>query len=269
MPIEVVNGVRLRYEVAGAGESLVLVHGSWGDHHNWDGLVPLLTDLFQVVTYDRRGHSDSECSDGQGSVTDDAADLAALVEYLGNGPAHVVGNSFGGAVTLRTAARNPELLRTLTVHEPPLLMLLAEDPTTARMVADVRARIRNVVGLLSAGEDAKGAELFVEQVALGAGQWEQLPLPVQQTFIRNAGTWLDEMNDPDALTIDVGSLAGYSGPALLTQGTESPPFFGAILDKIAPALVGAQRQTIAGAGHTPHMSHPAQYADAIARVTQM
>jgi pimeloyl-ACP methyl ester carboxylesterase len=77
------------------------------------------------------------------------------------------------------------------------------------------------------------------------------------------------MNDPDALTIDVGSLAGFTGPALLTQGTESPAFFGVVLDKIAPALVAAQRHTIAGAGHTPHMSHPAAYADALARFTDM
>ena len=61
MPIEVVNGVQLRYEVVGSGEPLVLVHGSWGDHHNWDLLVPLLVDRFQVVAYDRRGHSDSDC----------------------------------------------------------------------------------------------------------------------------------------------------------------------------------------------------------------
>src|SRR5262245_58370806 len=101
MPIEVVNGIRLRYEVAGSGEPLVLVHGSWGDHHNWDAFAPLLTDRFEVVRYDRRGHSDSECPPGQGSVTDDVADLAALIERLGNGPAHVVGNSFGAAISLR------------------------------------------------------------------------------------------------------------------------------------------------------------------------
>jgi pimeloyl-ACP methyl ester carboxylesterase len=146
-------------------------------------------------------------------------------------------------------------------------MLLVDDPATAAMVADVRARIADVVSLLSAGENAKGAEQFVEQVALGAGQWELLPPSVQQTFIGNAGTWFDEMNDPDSLTIEVASLSGFTGPALLTQGTESPPFFGVVLDKIAPALPGAQRQTITGAGHTPHMSHPKEYADALASVT--
>jgi pimeloyl-ACP methyl ester carboxylesterase len=51
-----VNGVRLRYELTASGKvPLVLVHGSWGDHHIWDGIVPALARSFRVLTYDRRG----------------------------------------------------------------------------------------------------------------------------------------------------------------------------------------------------------------------
>ena len=86
-----VNGVRLRYELAAGGESpLVLVHGSWGDHHIWDGIVPALAQSFRVLTYDRRGHSDSQRPTGQGSVLDDVADLAALIEQLDLAPAHIL-----------------------------------------------------------------------------------------------------------------------------------------------------------------------------------
>lgn len=261
MTVEVVNGVRLRYEVVGSGDPLVLVHGSWGDHHNWDELAPLLGDRFEVITYDRRGHSESESPAGQGRVTDDVADLAALVEHLGHGPVHVVGNSFGGSIALRFAAQHPHLVRTLSVHEPPLIMLLADDPVAQPFLAGFGERIEGVVAMLSAGENARAAEQFVEQIALGPGQWELLPPPVRQTFVDNAGTFLDEANDPEALTIDVGTLSHYGGPALLTQGDASPPFFAMILDKVAPALAGAKRVTVAGAGHVPQMSHPKEYAE--------
>jgi pimeloyl-ACP methyl ester carboxylesterase len=40
MSVVRVNGVELYYELSGSGEPLVLVHGSWGDHHNWDPVVP-------------------------------------------------------------------------------------------------------------------------------------------------------------------------------------------------------------------------------------
>lgn len=265
MPTEVVNGVRVRYEVAGSGEMMVLVHGSWGDHHNWDALAPLLAGTFEVVTYDRRGHSDSETPPGQGSVDDDAGDLAGLIERLGNGPAHLVGNSFGATIALRLAAQDPSLVRTLAIHEPPMLLLLADDLRSAPVVREVQQRIEKVAGLLSTGDHAGGAELFVEQVGLGPGQWELLPPTVQQTFIRNAATFLDETKDPDALTMDLSSLGSYSGPALLTQGTESPPFFGLVLDRLEAVLAHARRQTIEGAGHVPQMTHPTEYAEALVR----
>jgi pimeloyl-ACP methyl ester carboxylesterase len=55
-----VNGVRLFYELSGTGAvPIVLVHGSWDSHHDWDLVVPRLTDAFRILAYDRRGHSQS------------------------------------------------------------------------------------------------------------------------------------------------------------------------------------------------------------------
>src|SRR5436309_2627253 len=123
------NGVDLYFETRGAaGPPVVLVHGSWGDHHNWDAVVPLLARSCRVTTYDRRGHSQSERLAAQGSVRDDARDLAALIEGLGIAPAHVVGNSFGAIVVLDLIIERPDLIASAAVHEPPLIGLLEDDP---------------------------------------------------------------------------------------------------------------------------------------------
>jgi len=181
-----VNGVRLFYEVHGTGTiPLVLVHGSWDSHHDWDPIVPRLADSFQVVTYDRRGHSASERPTGPGSVREDVDDLAGLIEHLGLAPAWVLGNSFGASITLRLAGTHPALLRGLIGHEPPLLSLLADDPALAPMLEDVKQRIGAVVERISAGDHAGAAEQFVETVALGPGMWAQLPHELQQTHIEN------------------------------------------------------------------------------------
>ncbi|HET7372683.1 MAG TPA: alpha/beta hydrolase, partial [Gemmatimonadaceae bacterium] len=103
-----VNGTRLYYEIEGTSDMpVVLVHGSWGSHHNWDAVAPALSRSFRLLTYDRRGHSQSARPTSQGSLLEDAMDLAALLEALEMVPAHIVGNSGGAAVALRLATERP------------------------------------------------------------------------------------------------------------------------------------------------------------------
>src|SRR6185436_13385857 len=107
----------------------------------------------QVVTYDRRGHSASERSAKQGSVFEDADDLASLIDHLGFGPAHVVGNSFGAVIVLRAATRRPDIFQTLSAHEPPLFPLLA-GTSLQPALDEVQRRIGAVVQLLESDENA-------------------------------------------------------------------------------------------------------------------
>jgi pimeloyl-ACP methyl ester carboxylesterase len=263
MPFATINSVALYYEIAGSGEPMVLVHGSWGDHRNWDTVVPLLSKSFQVVTFDRRGHSQSQTGTGQGSFAEDADDLARIIEQLGLAPAHVVGNSGGAAIALRLAGKRPELFRSLVVHEPPLIGWLAGRPEFEAMLGGFHARVGAVVEILRADQMEAAAQRFVETVAFGPGAWSTLPQPIRDTFIRNAPTFLDESNDPEGLTLDLSSLAAFDRPSLVTTGTESPPFFKPITGAVAEAFPSSIFHTFAGAGHVPHLSHPALYVDTV------
>ena len=269
MPLANFEGADLFYEITGDGQPMVLVHGSWADHHTWDLAVPTLAQHFKVITYDRRGHSKSTAPTGQGSVREDVNDLAELIKLAGSEPVHVVGNSYGGSIVLRLAASQPELCRTVSVHEPPLMALLARDKSMAPMLNEVQGRMGAVVELLAKGEDAAGAELFVETVALGPGVWKQLPEEVRQTFVRNAQTFLDEAGDQEAMEINLDSLRAYRESTQLTQGDQSPPFFAAIIDVLALTLTQAERLTYMGAGHLPHETHADEFSrDLIAFLTK-
>ncbi|MFU8814296.1 MAG: alpha/beta fold hydrolase [Pseudomonadales bacterium] len=204
MAIASINGVRICYELSGsAGAPLVLVHGSWDSRHDWDLVAPPLAESFRVLSYDRRGHSDSERPAGQGSVREDVTDLAALIRELDLAPAWVAGNSFGASITLRLAAEHPQLLQGVIAHEPPLFSLLADDPSVAPLLDQVRERVTAVVERIADGDHAGAAEQFVETVALGPGAWAQLPPEFQRTLIDNAPTFLDEANDPEQLAFDL------------------------------------------------------------------
>ncbi|AZQ38183.1 alpha/beta hydrolase [Streptomyces cyaneochromogenes] len=264
MPQVAVNGVELFYEVAGDGAPLVLVHGSWGDHHNWVPALAALTRDHRVLVYDRRGHSRSERPPGQGARREDEDDLAALMETLGFAPAFVAGNSFGASTALGLATRRPELFRGIVAHEPPLMGIVADDPEARPLMAATERLMASVVDRLRAGETAAGARQFVDEVAFGPGEWERMPDRVRETFRANAPTFADEQGDPQWADLDLGRLSGYPGPALLTKGSESPPWFARIVGRLGGALPRAATYTFEGAGHVPHVTHPAEYARQVA-----
>ncbi|WP_034482724.1 alpha/beta fold hydrolase [Actinomadura oligospora] len=260
------NGVRLAYESAGDGDPLVLVHGSWNDRANWRLAIEAdLRGSFQVFAYDRRGHGGSEMVPGQGTRRQDEDDLAALIDELGIAPAHVAGNSFGASITLGLAARRPELFRSIVVHEPPLMGLMADDPAFMAGLQPTMTSIDAVMDRLRKGEDEAGARLFVEEIALGPGMWDRLPAPMREVFVANAQTWLDEQLDPDWAVVDLDGLAACTAPVLLSSGTQSPPWFTGVLDRVATAMPQAQRQVFEGAGHIPQVTHPQEYAAVVTR----
>lgn len=264
MSTTTINGVQLYWELVGrSGEPVVLVHGSWVDHHNWDRVVPALAQSFRVLTYDRRGHSQSERPAPPGSVREDVADLAALIEELQLAPAHIIGNSFGSSIVLRLAGERPDLFYSLIAHEPPLFALLADEPNGQSVLQAVKDRIDVVLKLLEAGDTESGVRHFVETIAFGPGAWEHMPPETKKTVIFNAPTFLDEARDPESLSIDLDRLRGFSRPSLLTFGNQSPPFFASIVAEVARVLPHTESKIFIGAGHEPEQTHPEVYVDTV------
>ena len=258
--ISTFNGVRLFWELTGSsGEPVVLVHGSWLDHHNWDAVVTPLSRSFRTLTYDRRGHSKSERLATKYSIRDEVGDLASLIEQQRLAPAHIVGTSSGGSIALRVALERPELVRSLVVNEPPLIDLLADDPEGQLMIQSLESRFAAVVEILERGDMESGVRQFVESVAFGPGAWEEIPSNVKETAIMNAPTFLAEMNDPEFLSIDVTGLRGLFCPVLLTKGSHSPLFLQAITNKLQEVLPIAELRIFPESGHEPEQTHPEVY----------
>ncbi len=256
-----VNGVTLHTHAAGAGDPLILVHGSLADHTSWHQVAPELAASFYVVVYDRRGHSRSQRTDGPRSVHED--DLAALIEALDLAPAHLAGNSYGASIALAVASRRPELVRSVIAHEPPLLAVGQRNPALAPQMRAVQALLDGVADQLRTGDTSAGAARFIEEITLGPGTWEQLPAQLRQTMVDNAPTFLETMNDPHWADLAVQALSRASCPILLTNGEHSPPWFGPLMTELTRLLAQAERHTFQGAGHVPAITHPVQYVDTI------
>src|SRR5688572_20332986 len=221
MPTEKLNGIDLFYEIGGDGPPLVIVHGSWTDHTAWGMVAERLESSFRVVRYDRRGCSRSERPAGPRTRRDDEDDLAAIIERFADGRASVIASSFGGLVTLGLAARRPELLDRLCIHEAPSAPLVQEGED-ARVLAESLDAIREVREQIEAGDSAGGAYRFVEELGLGPGGWELLPEQIREIFVNNAPAFAAEQRDPAWADLDIAAIAAAGHPLLLTRGTTSP-----------------------------------------------
>src|SRR5687767_5999827 len=88
------NGARIYYQVEGSGEPVVLIHAGVADLRMWDGQVAALRDSYRVIRYDTRGFGRTETDAVEFS---NRADIAALLDHLGERSAHVVGFSRAGS----------------------------------------------------------------------------------------------------------------------------------------------------------------------------
>ena len=107
------NGIMMRYELTGEGDCLVLVHGAGDNLRMWYGQAPLFSREYRVLTYDVRGHGETECPDSPVDMSVLAADLRELLRALGIDVAFVLGYSMGGRIGLQLALDEPAIVRAL------------------------------------------------------------------------------------------------------------------------------------------------------------
>lgn len=263
MPKATVNNIQLYYALSGHGPTpLLLLHGSWASHHTWDAFVPLMSEEFRMLAYDRRGHSQSERPSGQGSIREDVADLAALIEAFDLAPAWVVGNSQGGLIALRLAGERPELLRGVSAHEPPLFSLLKDEPAAASALETIERLDAVVAERVASGDDAGAAEFFIESF-IGSGAWRRLPDAYRQELTNNAPTYVDEIHDPENVFFDPQWIRRFQRPVLLTRGQGLDALFDPMYARVAQLLPGVKFMTIADGGHLPQRYAPQAYAQAL------
>jgi pyruvate dehydrogenase E2 component (dihydrolipoamide acetyltransferase) len=256
------DGVRLRYFVAGEGDPVLLVHGLGGGAANWVLMAPTLAKRRRVIAVDLPGHGGSSPLPPASSLGAFADRLLLLLEREQAMPAAVVGHSFGGGLSAALAARHPQAVAALVL-------------VAASGVREGRRLERAMIA------------------AAGYVRPGRLAAPWRETIARHAllrravfGAW----GAPDAASLTREAVEGLLAPQLLHADTRSagraliagpPPE----LDRIGcPALVlwgtrdrlcpladgyayarrlGAQLRTVAGAGHLVIVERPDAILDAI------
>lgn len=109
------DGMRLHYEVHGAGEPVLLIMGLGSNAYGWHRTLPWLSERYQAIAFDNRGTGRSDVPEGAYSIARMADDAATVLDATGHERAHVVGASLGGMIAQRFALIYPGRVRSLVL----------------------------------------------------------------------------------------------------------------------------------------------------------
>jgi len=261
------NGTELHYFEFGQGEPVVFVHGSIGDYRPWGNQLEPFSTSYQVISYSRRYHyPNAWTGDGSDYSTHlHASDLAAFIQALGLGPAHIVGQSTGATIAAYCASRHPEVTRTLTVNEPDHAPWLLEIEGGKAALAEYLANVdQPAAKALAAGDAERAIELFVDGV-LGNGTYESLTPEMRIVCLDNVPELKAEFKcsqiyySPFSFT-DARRIVA---PTLLVEGGASLPLFGLIADKFAECVPSIERVTVKDAPHAVHVVAPEHFSEVV------
>jgi pimeloyl-ACP methyl ester carboxylesterase len=254
--VEVVraNGLEIAYERVGEGPPLVFVHGAAVDNRMWQPQLAALANDFTVVAWDEPGAGRSSNVPADFTLPDYANCLAALIEGLGLGPAHVAGLSWGGAVVQELYRQRPTLVATLILADTYAGWKgsLPEE--------EVRARVQGVRQML----EAPAAEFDPTPPGLFAGDPPAEFLPLLEQMAADVR--------PESLGVQLSVMAQTDQRDLLPRIAVPTLLIWGELDARSPLIVARQFEEaipdtklviIPDCGHVSNLEQPELFNRAV------
>ena len=259
------------WSATGERDLVLCVHGMSGAATNWTDLMAELAPDFDCAGVDLPGSGFSAPPARRSgySVRALAKTMIRLIETLDRGPVHLVGNSMGGAISIRVAAARPDLVKTLTLISPvlpdlrphlstihfPILALPFVGRALTRYWARVPAenRVAGVYRACCYNPAILHPERFAQEVAalrrldeLGYGG---------ATLVGAARTLVAETLTPRPLSL-WRAAERVQAPALVLFGSHDRLMSPALAAPAARAFKNAKVEVLAHVGHIGQMERP-------------
>lgn len=252
MPYAGVNGQRLYYEVGGDGEVMALVHGAWADADMMEAPATGLGSGFRAVRYDRRGHGRTGSSEAPVPLEDEAADLAAFLDWFGAPAAHLLAHDEGAEVAIAFALAAPARVLSLGLLAP-TLEGFAWSPETAKARAELAAAMA-----LAGGAERAVRELLVPSPAFDAARGHDgLEERLLRMFLRSAPPSARFARPPRTDgPPQAARLGEISARTAIFVGDRDETDRLRCAEAIADGIPGAELVTFPGLGRFLHVEEP-------------
>ena len=260
-----VNGVTLSHLRQGSGDPVVFVHGSTLDYRAWASQTEVLSERYETIAYSRRyAYPNEPQEDAEDfSVALHAQDLAAFLDSLNLGPVHLVGHSFGAFVSLLVARDRPDLVRSLTLGEPPAYSLIASTEEGSDLLQDFQSTLASSGLAFADGDDIEGTRLFLTGV-LGQAKYESLTEDYLSRVYVNLSEVKGTLRDRSALPpFTCEDAAKVRAPTLLLAGQETRELFKRVQDSLASCILNNEQAEISGATHGLQIDNPTAFNETV------
>ena len=244
MPFLDRDGAKIYYEDHGHGPSILLSHGYSATCRMWDGQIPALTPHHRIITWDMRGHGETDDPEDPAAYSEalTVEDMAALLRHCGIDRAVIGGLSLGGYMSLAFHLTHPEMVRAL--------MLFDTGPGFRN--ADTRRAWNERAQQRAADLEARGFTAL--------GQSDEVRASKHRSARGLAGAARGMLAQADDRII--AGLDKISVPTLVLVGADDTHFLAAA-DYMARKIPGAVRVTIPNAGHASNLHQPALFNRAV------
>ncbi len=257
-PVLLANGIELNHVRAGAGPSLIFIHGAMGD---WRACAPqwdAFTARFDCISYSRRySHPNPNPMDTRAhNALVDAEDLEALMDALGIDEAILVGSSYGGFTALAMALRAPARVRAVVSVEAPMMRYALQSEHGAKIAqAFLEASANPARDAFERGDDAAGVALLTGGIVGQAV--EDIPKAIMERRMLNAKAARSlALSDDEFPWLEPSDLAALPMPVMLLSGAKTAPVHDAIFNAVSAAMPQAQALKVEGVGHSVSQQAP-------------
>jgi pimeloyl-ACP methyl ester carboxylesterase len=184
-----------------------------------------------------------------------AEDLAGFLYALDLKKVHLVGHSFGGAISLLTAMRHPDLVASLVLGEPSPFVDLFDD-SEMKLVSKQKVGFEEAY-LLAKGNNSEAAIRQFLKTVVGADVLDQLPPAARVTVMDNASTLAPMLEHYfDSPTVGSEQMGRVTSPTLLISGEFSPTIAIRTNERLQDCFTNSQSVTLNSVSHGLHIESP-------------
>ena len=241
---------------SGTGPAVVCLHANASSSSQWRALMERLAPRHRVLAPDSHGagKGPSWPADRPLELTDEVALLEPIFARAG-APFSLVGHSYGGAVALLAAARQPQRVRALVLYEPTLFSLVDAAFARPNDADGIRDAVERANAALLAGDRGAAAEHFID-FWMGAGAWRATSaarqLVIEAAIVNVQGWGRALFSEPTPLR----AFGALSMPVLLMAGQDSPASARAVTRLLTNTFPHLETVEFEGVGHMGPVTHP-------------